>query len=626
MGFNLTSEQIKDTYEQLVQISGSTLVNGLGNTFNVLVPSSSHSAYAVSALSASYAVSASFEIIKEVSSSYADTASLADFATTAGSSTTSVSASHALYANQAGTADSATTATSASYALTASFAANATIPTLQQVTDEGATTDNDIVFTNPNGNQQIFMSGSTLSSTRDLILRGNADYITTFDNGGLFGAEIVEANIFTMLNGFGGSHTFASNLGTSVQIKGSGSLGLRIVGGGNTTSTSTIFFRPGGTSMASMRDTYFNVAVPMTASSNIRAIGGFIGDLTGTASFALTASFLEGGIPQPGLVLGSTATSLKSVLTTNTASAVSNGSVAIGDNARAGASAAFGAGNISIGRNASTPTVTNGTIAIGDAAKASTNGGQAIVIGTNAEASSSAIVIGYNAKVFSNSTGTIVIGTNANSIDDNRNNSVIIGANATSYQNGVAIGANAFSIESAVAIGLSAQNGNNYGVAVGASANSGDLYGIAIGYQSTAGNDSIAIGYGVSATTANEINIGDIFRYNNTSSGSIQLMSSVSTPTRALSAVSSNVAVDGSLSNFFTLAAGGNAWTISNPTNLMNGITYIIKITNGANLLWGSNYNFEGGVAPSLSSGTDLVSFASFGDGQLYCSYLLNLS
>ena len=100
----------------------------------------------------------------------------------------------------------------------------------------------------------------------------------------------------------------------------------------------------------------------------------------------------------------------------------------------------------------------------------------------------------------------------------------------------------------------------------------------------------------------------------------------VSSPTQTLSAVASAVAVDGGSSNFFTLAAGGNSWTISNPTNLMDGVTYTMKITNGQNLSWDTNYNFEGGVAPSLTSGTDIVSFVSFGDGQLYCSYLLNLS
>ena len=116
MGFNLTSEQIKDTYGQLVQISGSKLVNGLGNTFDVLVPSSSHSAYAVNALSASYAISASYEIIKEVSSSHADMADTASYAMYADAAGTATSASYATFAETAFASNLSLNATSASYA------------------------------------------------------------------------------------------------------------------------------------------------------------------------------------------------------------------------------------------------------------------------------------------------------------------------------------------------------------------------------------------------------------------------------------------------------------------------------------------------------------------------------
>ena len=192
MAFNLANERIQDTYEQLVQISGSTLVNGIGTAIPAITNINSvSSSYAVSASYADYAVSASYEIVHEVSSSYAETASFADFATSAGTSTsatTSTSASHALYANQAGTANSATTSTSASHALYADQAGTATsatsansattsttasyidptfisasaaasgfgggggaTPTLQQVTDEGATTDNELLVQSTNG-------------------------------------------------------------------------------------------------------------------------------------------------------------------------------------------------------------------------------------------------------------------------------------------------------------------------------------------------------------------------------------------------------------------------------------------------------------------------------------------
>ena len=73
---NLTGQYIQDTYQRVLQVSGSgDIVDGTGSLF---IPPN--------AISASYATSASHEIIKEISSShanFADTASLAYSAHTA---------------------------------------------------------------------------------------------------------------------------------------------------------------------------------------------------------------------------------------------------------------------------------------------------------------------------------------------------------------------------------------------------------------------------------------------------------------------------------------------------------------------------------------------------------------
>ena len=62
---DLTNQYIQDTYQRLLQVSSSgDITDGTGSLF---IPPN--------AISASYAVSASYEIIKEISSSYADTAS-----------------------------------------------------------------------------------------------------------------------------------------------------------------------------------------------------------------------------------------------------------------------------------------------------------------------------------------------------------------------------------------------------------------------------------------------------------------------------------------------------------------------------------------------------------------------
>ena len=66
---DFTDQLIQETYQRVIQTDGSVLYNGTGSIVDTLNVTSSY------AISASYAVSASHEIIKEVSSSFADTAS-----------------------------------------------------------------------------------------------------------------------------------------------------------------------------------------------------------------------------------------------------------------------------------------------------------------------------------------------------------------------------------------------------------------------------------------------------------------------------------------------------------------------------------------------------------------------
>jgi len=134
MGVNLTNKAIQDTYEGLVQISGSLLTDGTGS----LIPSLDVSAsFATTATSASHAIQAD-------TATSASHALQADNATTADSATTATSASHAVNADSA---------ISSSYATTASFAENSTPNTLAEVLTAGNTTL---------GGQSIVISGSSL--------------------------------------------------------------------------------------------------------------------------------------------------------------------------------------------------------------------------------------------------------------------------------------------------------------------------------------------------------------------------------------------------------------------------------------------------------------------------------
>ena len=120
---NFSGSLISATFNRLLQIDG-TLQDGTGSIITELAistsfastsTSASHALQADNAISASYAISASHEIIKEVSSSYADTASYVE---------TSQTASYIIGSNVDGIVDSASlaiNAISSSFAVTASF-------------------------------------------------------------------------------------------------------------------------------------------------------------------------------------------------------------------------------------------------------------------------------------------------------------------------------------------------------------------------------------------------------------------------------------------------------------------------------------------------------------------------
>ncbi len=161
MGRNLGPLNIKDSYEGLVQISGSQLTDGSGSLISSLD-------------------------------------------VTASDATTATTASYVAGANVDGQVASAL---SSSYALTASFAENAPTPTLQQVTDEGNTTTNSIIVTDAQnrtyGGSSITSNtaGGTYSisggtSNAALALSGNGGTDNVIRVNPAFGVEITGSTAF----------------------------------------------------------------------------------------------------------------------------------------------------------------------------------------------------------------------------------------------------------------------------------------------------------------------------------------------------------------------------------------------------------------------------------------------
>ena len=269
MGRNLGPLNIKDSYEGLVQISGSnrdTLTDGSGSVITNLNVTSSF------ALTASFAenvvptptgsfmvtgsvTDATLTFTKGDASTFpltvnnvanAVSSSHAIFADTAGSATTATSASHAVQADNALTATSAShavnsdTAISSSYALTASFAENVSTPNLQEVTDEGATTTNAITIDGASTSQLSILKNGvnnvrfiTNDSQNSIVFSTSGSQVAKIDFNGIPG-EIESSGDLTLDTQ--GGKVIATDISASGYISASEFIGP--LTGNATTATS----------------------------------------------------------------------------------------------------------------------------------------------------------------------------------------------------------------------------------------------------------------------------------------------------------------------------------------------------------------------------------------------------
>jgi len=128
MGRNLGPLNIKDSYEGLVQISGSQLTDGSGSLISSLEVTASYATTADASISASYAqtsVSSSHALYSDasgtsVSASYAVSSSHSTYAETAGFATSSLSSSYAVSSSHSTYAETAGFATDVNALYTAS--------------------------------------------------------------------------------------------------------------------------------------------------------------------------------------------------------------------------------------------------------------------------------------------------------------------------------------------------------------------------------------------------------------------------------------------------------------------------------------------------------------------------
>ena len=391
MGRDLSALQIKDSYQYLLQKSGSAVNDGVGNDITSLdisasfADSATSASYASTALSASYATTASFALnvstptlqtvldagntatqditlvgditatsftgsldgnaSTATSASYATTASHAIYAETAGGATdvnalytASVSdatiaflkgggstfditvnnvvnadsasyvaganvdgavalattASHALYSDTAGSATTATsashavnadTAISSSYALTASYAEFHADSTLQQVLNAGNTATG-----------SIDLLGDITATTFIGALQGNADTATSASHALASDTAISASHALNADNAISSSYaTFAVSASNVFAENNTQNFNYKMLVG-----VDNAYQTPQATQ---------NILVNPSASSITATTFNGNASTATTASYALTASYLEGGVSlQTVLDTGNTAT------------------------------------------------------------------------------------------------------------------------------------------------------------------------------------------------------------------------------------------------------------------------------------------------------------------------------
>jgi len=263
MGRNLGPLNIKDSYEGLVQISGSLLTDGSGSLIPNLTVTASYATTAGTAISASYAL-------------------------------TSTSASYAL------------TATSASYAESSS----ADNITLQQVTDNGNTTTNRItavgfdatlgignrnynnvgITTNIAGQTFTILGGSTTSK---LVLKGNGavNNIITLDEASAVAPIVLSGNT-----------EITANLNVSSSLTASG---LNYPSADGTSGQAIVTDAAGNLSFATVTTPTPTLQEVLDAGNSATQDIALIGDISATNITASFASFTSASIGHLTTVSGS---------------------------------------------------------------------------------------------------------------------------------------------------------------------------------------------------------------------------------------------------------------------------------------------------------------------------------
>ena len=636
--YNLTSQQIKDTYEQLTQISGSVLVDGTGSAVNSLEVSAS---YATSALTASYALNAegvsvdtgsllitasaalnvitftkgdnsTFNVTVDTGSAGGGGLTPSEFYTYTASndarvdSLTAATSSYLTSADISGKLDTSVfntytssndsrvdslTAATSSYLTSADISGKLDTSVFNAYTSSNDSTvagklDTSVYTSNSSSVASRLTTNEGNISTNTSDISTNSSNITSLTSQTSSYAKTNVDNVFTGTQTFNniavngtGSFAYIQSVTGSAKIIGDAFIvlnadspteryaGIKVYDSGSSpistgsfqwdsvnndwfyeyekdaTDYAVTLFGPEfstkgtptypttnsiqkgtgghhlGDSLLSDDGSTVSMTGTFDVTGAVSSSVGFKGDLDGnastatTASFAVTASYVEGGA-EAGLVSGTGTDSMKSSdsLTTFGTTASGNYSIALGRGASTSADS-----TIAIGPGASAEFAKH--IAIGSGSRAASSTGNVIVIGQGLDSNSeeNTILIGSNLTLQSSNNDIVAIGHNITT-STNDNESIAIGNDASI--NGfysVTLGDTARSYARGVSIGYQAQAGTNSfdTVLIGyqASTNSSANNSVVIGANSSTGNsfksDMVVIGHDAFADQTGAVAVGE---------------------------------------------------------------------------------------------------------------------
>jgi len=645
MGQNLGPLNIKDSYQGLVQISGSQLTDGTGSLISSV----------------------------DASASFATTASYAS-----NGGVTSIIAGSNITIDQ-GTGDVTISSTGGGAADTGSLLTTASISDAQITFTKGDASTFDITVNNVvTANTASYVAAGNIDGTvANATSASHADNASTADSA----TTATTATTASYVAGANVDGTVASaTTATTASYVAAANVDGTVA---NATSASYAVTASYAENAAQADAFPFSGSAAILGTLDVNVSGA-------TDAYTLTSASFSGSVVDNITDTYTTTAKIKHVTTLTqaeynaiSASADANTLYYITDAVEPLTTASLSNGDVTFTKQDGTTFVldvagliagagSNSLISRGTTTEAIADGAGSIAIGDNAQVTGSTsentIVIGKDADSKENSDRNIVIGYNAAMTENNRADSVVIGASATAYQESVVVGANTTGLFGSVAVGRYAYNNDNYGVAIGYGARTNNASGIALGTGSLQdGNNSIAIGAGSHATAEGDVviynGVKNVIDYDKSSdlhtfatkvgvSGSFSVTGSTTLAdttlgdttysgsvvgeVSALSISSQTASLDCSTGNFFTLTLVSGSDTHLDPSNIKAGQTINLKLSqpttatdSHGTISFESSFEFVDGTAfePTAVSGSvDVMTFISFDGSTLQATGLKNFS